>query len=134
MAEHYDNIEDYLRHGSDDRSESDFHVCCRFIEHGVDESEAYRLLANNSNSNTDTADASQSYWQRTWQKAKQAVGAKENTKTLSQEASSGDAESYQRSRTDCTSLPFFITPSTLYETHVSPVTQSMVVGPSALLA
>ncbi|WP_353634663.1 phage/plasmid primase, P4 family [Halobacterium sp. NMX12-1] len=82
VAEHYSNIEDYLQFGSDDRSESDFHVCCRFIEHGVPESEAYQLLAKNGNSKVDATDASQNYWQQTWQRAKQQVGSDADTETL----------------------------------------------------
>ncbi|QDX40274.1 hypothetical protein FQU85_04940 [Salarchaeum sp. JOR-1] len=82
VAEHYSNIEEYLQFGSDDRSESDFHVCCRFIEHGVPESEAYHLLAANGNSKVDAVDAAQDYWQRTWQRAKQQVGSDADTETL----------------------------------------------------
>jgi len=82
VAEHYSNIEDYLQFGSGDRSESDFHVCCRFIEHGVPESEAYQLLAKNGNSKVDATDASQNYWQQTWQRAKQQVGSDADTETL----------------------------------------------------
>jgi P4 family phage/plasmid primase-like protien len=85
VAEHYQNIKDYLLYGSGDRSESDFHVCCRMIEHGVSESEAYRLLANNSNSKVDSADASGNYWQLTWKRAKQQVGGDANTETLPQQ-------------------------------------------------
>ncbi|WP_254830467.1 phage/plasmid primase, P4 family [Haloglomus salinum] len=90
VAEHYSNIRRYLMHGSDDRSESDFHVCCRMIEHGVDESEAYRLLANNSQSKVDTNDGADDYWRRTWQKAKRKVGSDENTETLPQRRADGD--------------------------------------------
>lgn len=82
VAEHYDNIRGYLMSGSNDRSESDFHVCCRLIEHGVSESEAYRLLANNGNSKVDAEDASRDYWQRTWQKAKQKVGSDAGSESL----------------------------------------------------
>lgn len=90
VAEHYSNISRYLMHGSDDRSESDFHVCCRMIEHGVDESEAYRLLANNSQSKVDTDDGADDYWSRTWQKAKRKVGSDENTETIPQRRGDGD--------------------------------------------
>ncbi|WP_246982101.1 phage/plasmid primase, P4 family [Halorientalis marina] len=82
VARHYSNISDYLMHGSDDRSESDFHVCCRMIEHGVDEREAYRLLATNANTKVDAPDASDDYWQRTWEKAKRNVGTDANTKAV----------------------------------------------------
>jgi putative DNA primase/helicase len=86
VAEHYQNIKDYLLYGSDDRSETDFHVCCRMIEHGVSESEAYRLLASNPRSKVDHNDASDNYWKRTWQKAKRKVGNDANTETLPQQA------------------------------------------------
>lgn len=82
VADHYDNIQRYLQHGEDDRSEMDFHVCCRFIEHGVSEDGAYRLLATNPNTKVDAVDASQEYWQRTWQRAKQQVGSDSDTETL----------------------------------------------------
>jgi P4 family phage/plasmid primase-like protien len=82
VAEHYSNIQSYLLHGSDDRSEADFHVCCRMIEHGVAEAEAYRLLADNSNSKVDADNASRDYWSRTWQRAKGKVGSDANTETL----------------------------------------------------
>ncbi|RLM47534.1 hypothetical protein DVK00_03225 [Haloarcula sp. Atlit-47R] len=82
VAEHYQNIKDYLLYGSGDRSESDFHVCCRMIEHGVSESEAYRLLANNSNSKVDSNDASDNYWQLTWKRAKRQVGDDAGSKSL----------------------------------------------------
>lgn len=82
VAKHYSSIETYLLHGSDDRSESDFHVCRRLIEHGVDEAEAYRLLASNSNSKVDADDAFRDYWHRTWQRAGQKVSNDANTKNL----------------------------------------------------
>ncbi|WP_158853811.1 phage/plasmid primase, P4 family [Halorhabdus sp. CUG00001] len=82
VAEHYQNIKDYLLYGSDDRSEMDFHVCCRMIEHGVGESEAYRLLANNPRTKVDSTDASSDYWQRTWDKAKRKVGNDADSESL----------------------------------------------------
>lgn len=82
VAKHYSNIENYLLHGSDDRSESDFHVCCRFIEHGVAKDEAYRLLADNPRTKVDAADTSSDYWHRTWQRAKQKIGNEANTENL----------------------------------------------------
>jgi hypothetical protein len=89
VAEHYDNIQQYLMFGSDDRSESDFHICCRMIEHGVDESEAYALLAGNSNSKVDAPDASDNYWTRTWQKAERKVGADANSESLPTQTDGG---------------------------------------------
>jgi len=93
VAEHYDNIQQYLMFGSDDRSESDFHICCRMIEHGVDEREAYTLLADNSNSKVDAPDASGDYWTRTWQKAERQVGADANTESLPTQTDGGAAAS-----------------------------------------
>ncbi|RDZ41332.1 hypothetical protein C5B89_05110 [Haloferax sp. Atlit-47N] len=82
VTKHYDNISDYLLYGASDRSEQDFHVCCRMIEHGVPESEVYQLLADNSNSKVDSPDASRNYWQRTWDRACKSVGSDANTETL----------------------------------------------------
>lgn len=82
VATHYSNISSYLMNGSDDRSRDDFHVCCRMIEHGVAESEAYRLLANNSNSKVDAPDAADDYFSRTWKRAKREVGDDADTETL----------------------------------------------------
>lgn len=82
VAEHYQNIRDYLMYGGDDRSKMDFHVCCRLIEHGISEAESYRLLATNSNSKVDARDASENYWQQTWDKAERQVGSNANTESL----------------------------------------------------
>lgn len=73
VADEIPSIRSYLKTGSDDRSESDYHVCCELAKRQVPEAQVYRLLANNPNSKVAAEDAARDYWSRTWQRAQQSV-------------------------------------------------------------
>lgn len=71
-----------------DRSKKDFAACRAFAAAGVSESDAREALANSSASKVGSADASSSYWSKTW------------TNALAKEAAESDDADDDRDRDD----------------------------------
>ena len=67
VAQEHDWITDYLAFGADDRSKTDYRVCCVMVENGVPEDDVRALLEDSQQ--TKVNERGSEYWRSTWKNA-----------------------------------------------------------------